>query len=373
MKFLPKRPINFSAGPGTIPEEVLEIIQQDVFGWRGSGVGVMEMSHRSEEFISIYQSAQERFRHYLQIPNNFKVLFMQGGGIAQNAIIPMNLARKGCIDFLVTGNWSQKSYSEAGRYANDVRVAASSRATGYTDIPAVDGWKLNPIADYVHICSNETIQGVQFQELPDIAILGSQAPLVVDCSSDLGSRSVDWTRVGLIFAAAQKNLGIAGLTIVVVREDLIGHALPTCPSVFDYSIASANESMYNTPPTWAIYVAELMLSWAQAQREGEKTGIRAIEARNKRKAEKLYRAIDESSFYYNNVARQFRSDMNISFSLAESRLEASFLAAAKESNLLQLRGHKNVGGMRASLYNAMTEDGVDLLIDFLKNFEKARG
>lgn len=373
MKFSPRRPINFSAGPGTIPEEVLETIQEEIFGWHGIGVGVMEMSHRSKEFISIYQSAQEKFRHYLQIPKNFKILFMQGGGIAQNAIVPMNLARRGCIDFWVTGNWSQKSYEEAGRYANDIRVAASSKLTGYTEIPTISGWKLNPAADYIHICSNETVQGVQFQELPDISILGSQAPLVVDCSSDLGSRSVDWSRAGLVFAAAQKNLGIAGLTIVVVREDLIGRALPICPSAFDYSVVDANESMYNTPPTWAIYVAELVLGWAQTQREGELTGVRAIEVRNKRKAEKIYRAIDESSFYHNNVAHQFRSDMNVPFLLADSKLDAAFLSAAKENNLLQLKGHKSVGGMRASLYNAMTEEGVDSLVDFLKDFERTRG
>lgn len=373
MKTTLQRPFNFSAGPGTIPMEVLHIIREEVFERAGAGVGVMEMSHRSKEFTSIYQSAQKRFRDCLGVPEHFKILFMQGGGIAQNAIVPMNFASQGRIDFLVTGHWSEKSCEEARKYATDVRVVASSKERNYNGIPEPSTWKLNEAADYVHICSNETVQGVQFEELPDISTLGSNAPLIVDCSSDLGSRPIDWSRTGAVFAAAQKNLGIAGLTIVVVREDLLGHALPVCPSAFNYAVVNANDSMYNTPPTWAIYVADLMLAWMQEQQEGALTGVAALEVRNRRKAEKLYRAIDESDLYSNNVERRFRSSMNVPFVLVDAELDAKFLAAARENNLLQLKGHKSVGGMRASLYNGMTEVGVDSLVDFLKEFERTRG
>ena len=242
------RPFNFSAGPATIAPEVLTLAASEMLDWHGSGMGVMEMSHRGKEFISIYEQAQADLRELLAIPKNFQILFMQGGGLGENAIVPLNLSRGGMVDMVVSGTWSAKSYKEATKYAR-VNLAATSEANGHTQLPAPQSWQLSSDANYVHICSNETIHGVEFHELPDLKALGSQAPLVVDFSSQVLSRAIDWSRVGLAFGGAQKNIGPAGLTLVVVREDLIGHALPACPSAFDYKLVADNDSMYNTPPT----------------------------------------------------------------------------------------------------------------------------
>ncbi|MBV8250277.1 MAG: 3-phosphoserine/phosphohydroxythreonine transaminase [Comamonas sp.] len=364
------RPYNFSAGPAAIPEEVLQQAAAEMLDWHGSGMGVMEMSHRGKEFISIYEAAEADLRELLAVPAHFKILFMQGGGIAENAIVPLNLSRAGVVDFVVTGSWSQKSAKEAGRYASDAHVAATAKDSDYTTLPAPSSWQLSRGASYVHICSNETIHGVEFHELPDLKALGSDAPLVIDFSSHVASRSIDWSRVGLAFGGAQKNIGPAGLTIVIVREDLLGHALPICPSAFDYKIVADNGSMYNTPPTWGIYMAGLTFQWLKRQTEGGLTGVAAMEARNIAKAQLFYDYVDQSAFYVNKVAENCRSRMNIPFFLRDESRNDAFLAGAKQAGLLQLKGHKSVGGMRASIYNAMPIAGVQALIAYMQDFEQ---
>ena len=362
------RPYNFSAGPATLPEPVLRRAAQEMLDWHGSGMGVMEMSHRGREFVSIAEAAEADLRRLLAVPAQFRILFMQGGGLAENAIVPMNLSRGGQVDVVVTGAWSQKSAREARRYA-DVQVAASNEADGHTTLPTPASWRLRTGAEYVHLYSNETIHGVEFHLLPDLAALGCNAPLVVDCSSHVLSRPLDWSRVGLAFAGAQKNIGPAGLTLVFVRDDLLGHALPICPSAFDYRTVADNGSMFNTPPTYAIYIAGLVFQWIQA--EG---GVAALEARNIAKARLLYDAIDGSDgFYFNRVATECRSRMNVPFFLRDERLNDPFLAQARERGLLQLKGHKSVGGMRASIYNAMPIQGVQALVDYLRDFARRHG
>ena len=361
-----QRPYNFSAGPAAIAPEVLQLAASEMLDWHGSGMGVMEMSHRGKEFISIYEQAQADLRELLAIPKNFHILFMQGGGLAENAIVPLNLSRGGVVDFVLTGSWSQKSIKEARKYCS-VNVAATDEPYGFTQLPAPTSWKLSPGASYVHICSNETIHGVEFHELPDLKALGSDAPLVVDFSSQVASRSVDWSRVGLAFGGAQKNLGPAGLTLVVVREDLLGHALPACPSAFDYKTVADNQSMFNTPPTYAIYIAGLVFQWLK-----KLGGIPAIEARNIAKAKLLYEAIDGSQFYVNKVARDCRSRMNVPFFLRDESRNEAFLTGAKAAGLLQLKGHKSVGGMRASIYNAMPLEGVQALVGYMREFERTQ-
>ena len=365
------RPYNFSAGPAAIPEEVLQQAAAEMLDWRGSGMGVMEMSHRGKEFIAIYEQAEADLRELLAIPPGFRILFMQGGGIAENAIVPLNLSRAATVDFVVTGSWSQKSRKEAQKYAAEVRTAASSEEGGFTTLPDPATWQLSRGASYVHVCSNETIHGIEFQELPDLRALGCDAPLVVDFSSHVASRPVDWSRVGLAFGGAQKNIGPAGLTLVVVREDLLGHALPICPSAFDYKIVADNQSMYNTPPTWGIYMAGLTFQWLKRQREGDATGVAAMERRNIAKAKLFYDYIDGSQFYVNKVAANCRSRMNVPFFLRDESRNEAFLAGAKERGLLQLKGHTSVGGMRASLYNAMPLAGVQALVDYMRDFERA--
>jgi len=365
-----QRPYNFSAGPAAIPEAVLQQAAQEMLDWHGSGMGVMEMSHRGKEFISICEQAEADLRTLLAIPAEFKVLFMQGGGIAENAIVPLNLSRAGTVDFVVTGGWSQKSRKEAQKYAAEVHTAASAESDGFTSIPNPATWQLSRGASYVHICGNETIHGVEFQELPDLPALGSDAPLVVDFSSHVASRPIDWSRIGLAFGGAQKNLGPAGLTLVVVREELLGHALPACPSAFDYRNVAEHGSMYNTPPTWGIYIAGLTFQWLLSQRERTASGIAAMELRNMAKAQLLYDFIDQSSYYTNKVAVHCRSRMNVPFFLADESRNDAFLAGAKARGLLQLKGHKSVGGMRASLYNAMPLAGVQTLVDYMREFER---
>ncbi|WP_288508718.1 3-phosphoserine/phosphohydroxythreonine transaminase [uncultured Acidovorax sp.] len=364
------RPYNFSAGPAAIPVEVLQQAAAEMLDWQGSGMSVMEMSHRGKEFISIYEQAEADLRELLAVPPEFKILFMQGGGLAENAIVPLNLSRAATVDVVLTGSWSQKSQKEARKYAAEVHVAASGEASGFTTLPDPATWQLSRGASYLHLCSNETIHGVEFHELPDLKALGSDAPLVIDFSSHVASRPVDWSRVGLAFGGAQKNLGPAGLTLVIVREDLLGHALPACPSAFDYKTVADNQSMFNTPPTWGIYIAGLTFQWLKRQREGDATGVAAIERRNIAKADRLYGYIDQSQLYLNKVAANARSRMNIPFFLRDESRNDAFLAGAKQRGLLQLKGHKSVGGMRASLYNAMPMEGVEALIAYLQEFER---
>lgn len=363
------RPFNFSAGPAAIPEEVLQQAAAEMLNWGGSGMGVMEMSHRGKEFISIYEAAEADLRELLAVPSNFHILFMQGGGLAENAIVPLNLSKGGAADFVVTGSWSQKSHKEAGKYASN-RLAASGEASGFTSVPDATTWNIGADAQYVHLCSNETIHGVEFQELPDLKALGCNAPLVIDFSSNVASRAIDWSRVGLAFGGAQKNIGPAGLTIVIVRDDLLGHALSICPSAFNYKTVADNQSMFNTPPTWGIYMAGLTFQWLKRQTEGSLRGVAAMEARNKAKAEFFYNYLDNSQLYVNKVDAAYRSRMNIPFFLRDESRNDAFLAGAKAAGLLQLKGHKSVGGMRASLYNAMPMAGVQALVAYMQDFER---
>lgn len=372
-----QRPYNFSAGPSAIADEVLAQAAAEMLDWpdaegHSSGVGVMEMSHRGKDFISIYEATQAALRELLAVPSNFRILFMQGGGLAENAIVPMNLSTlrnassaKGVVDFVLTGSWSHKSHREAGKYCT-ANVAASNALDGHTTLPAPSSWRLDSNTSYVHLCTNETISGVEVHELPDLQALGCDAPLVIDFSSHVASRPVDWSRLGLAFGGAQKNLGPAGLTVVVIRDDLLGHALPICPSAFDYKLVADNQSMYNTPPTYAIYIAGLVFQWLKRQ-----GGIAGIETRNIAKARLLYDAIDGSSLYENRVAANCRSRMNVPFFLKDESRNDAFLAGAKGHGLLSLKGHKSVGGMRASIYNAMPIAGVQALVDYMREFEQS--
>ena len=349
-----------------MPQEVLTEAASDMLDWHGSGMSVMEMSHRGKEFISIYEQAHNDLRDLLAVPKHFKILFMQGGGLAENAIVPLNIARGGSADFVVTGSWSKKSQQEARKYCT-ANIAANNEHDGHTSLPAPASWQLTQGASYLHVCTNETINGIECHELPDLKALGSDTPLVIDFSSHVASRPVDWSRVSLAFGGAQKNLGPAGLTLVVVREDLLGHALPACPSAFNYKTVADNQSMYNTPPTYSIYIAGLVFQWLKRQ-----GGIVAMELRNKAKAELLYAAIDGSQLYQNKVNRDCRSRMNVPFFLRDESLNAAFLTGASARGLLQLKGHKSVGGMRASIYNAMPIEGVQALVDYMQDFEKSQ-
>ena len=365
------RPYNFSAGPAAMPEEVLRQAADELLNWHGSGMSVMEMSHRGKEFTSICEQAESDLRDLLSVPPEFRILFMQGGGLAENAIVPLNLSRGGVADFVITGSWSKKSQKEAARYCQST-VAASNEASQHTELPDPAAWQLSSNASYVHICSNETIDGVEFQTLPDLTALGCKAPLVVDFSSHVASRPVDWSRVGVAFGGAQKNLGPAGLTLVVAREDLLGHALSICPSAFDYKTVADHRSMYNTPPTYSIYMAGLTFQWLKRQREGSFSGVRAMELRNLAKAQLLYDAIDGSSLYVNKVHKNCRSRMNVPFFLRDESRNEDFLAGARKAGLLQLKGHKSVGGMRASIYNAMPIEGVRALVTYMREFERGQ-
>ena len=376
------RVYNFSAGPAVMPEEVLRLAAEEMLDWHGSGMSVMEMSHRGKEFTSIIDTARADLRELLAVPPNYKILFLQGGGLGENAIVPMNLAgrtaalsgwrsgpgaQRSTVDFIQTGSWSVKSTNEAKKYA-DVHVAASAAGNKFTRIPDRSTWKLSADPAYVHVCTNETIDGVEFADVPDVAAETNGAPVVADMSSHILSRVIDVARAGVIFGGAQKNIGPAGLTMVIVREDLIGHALPICPSAFDWKIVADNDSMYNTPPTYAIYMAGLVFQWLKRQ-----GGVAAMEARNVAKAQLLYGYLDGTGFYENRVDPSCRSRMNIPFFLRDETLNDVFLAGAKERRLLQIKGHKSVGGMRASIYNAMPIEGVAALIDYMQEFERTRG
>ncbi len=354
------RVFNFSPGPATLPEAVLRQAAEEMLDWHGTGMSVMEMSHRGKEFISIHAEAEADLRELMGIPANYKVLFMQGGAIGENAIVPMNLiGRAGKADYVVTGDWSKKSQKEAKTFGA-INIAASGEASKFTAIPKQGEWKLDPEAAYVHICSNETIGGVQFHWTPDTG----GVPLVADMSSDILSRPIDVSKYGLIYAGAQKNMGPSGLTIVIVREDLLGHALPITPSAFNYQLQAENDSMFNTPPTYAIYIVGLVLK--HFKKVG---GMAAIEAHNKAKAKVLYDYLDASSFYRNPVNPADRSLMNVPFKLKDDALDDAFLKGAQAKGMIQLKGHRSVGGMRASIYNAMSIEGVQALVAYMKEFE----
>jgi phosphoserine aminotransferase len=358
------RVYNFSAGPAALPETVLRQAAEEMLDWHGSGMSVMEMSHRGKEFIAIAAEAEALLRELMAVPAGYKVLFMQGGAIGQNAIVPMNLLRGHAgADYIDTGEWSKKSIKEAKKYGR-VNVAASAADSGYTAIPPRDTWKLDPEAAYIHICSNETIGGVEYHFTPEVG----SVPLVADMSSNILSRPVDVARYELIYGGAQKNIGPAGLTLVIVREDLLGQALPATPSAFDYKTVADNDSMYNTPPTYAIYIAGLVFQWIKAQ-----GGLAAMEAHNRAKAALLYDLLDGSSFYSSPVARDARSLMNVPFKLKDEALDAAFLKGAEARGMVQLKGHRSVGGMRASIYNAMPMDGVRALVAYMLEFEAKNG
>jgi phosphoserine aminotransferase len=354
---------NFSAGPAALPLEVLELAQREMLDYRGAGMSVMEMSHRSKEFIGIAERAEADLIELLTVPDDYQVLFLQGGATLQFAMVPMNLlAGRQRADYLNTGAWSTKAIEEAGRFC-EVNVVASSAASNFSDIPAVAEWRRDPQSAYLHICSNETIGGVQFHDFPE-----SDVPLVVDMSSDILSRPVDVSRFGLIYAGAQKNIGPAGLTVVIVRKDLLGKTLPGTPGMLDYAVHAEADSMSNTPPTYAWYLAGLVFDWLKRQ-----GGLAGIAERNARKSGKLYGALDSSNFYSTPVAAGCRSQMNVPFTLPEAKLDAVFLAGAEARGLTNLKGHRSVGGMRASLYNAVPEAAVDALVDYLKVFEREHG
>ncbi len=358
------RAYNFSAGPAVLPEPVLAQAAQEMLDWNGSGMSVMEMSHRGKEFMGIHAQAKADFAELVGLPSNYKLLFLQGGGIGQNAIVPMNLLRgRESIDVVHTGSWTGKSIKEAKKYAR-VNLAASSEAEKFTRVPPRETWQLDPRAAYVHICSNETIGGVEYHWTPDTG----EVPLVADMSSSILSRPLDVSRYGLIFAGAQKNMGPSGLTVVIVRDDLLGQALPITPSAFDFKQQADADSMLNTPPTYAIYIAGLVFRWLKAQ-----GGLTAMEQRNREKAALLYDYLDNSDFFHNPVAREDRSLMNVPFTLRDTSLDAAFLKGAAERGMVQLKGHSSVGGMRASIYNAMPVDGVRALVAYMKEFEARHG
>jgi phosphoserine aminotransferase len=358
------RAFNFSAGPAVLPEPVLRRAADEMLDWHGSGMSVMEMSHRGPEFISIAEKAESDFRRLLAIPANYKVLFLQGGAIGENAIVPMNLmngfARAAYVN---TGEWSKKSIKEARKYAT-VDVAASAEDRGFTYVPKQSSWQVQPGTAYVHVCTNETIGGVEYHWTPDTG----DVPLVADMSSHLLSRAIDVSKYGVIYGGAQKNIGPAGLTIVIVRDDLLERALPITPSAFRWKEQAAADSMLNTPPTYAIYVAGLVFEWLIG--EG---GVPAIEARNIEKAGLLYDFLDRSRFFVSPVAKEDRSRMNVPFKLADPSLDAEFLKGAEARGMLQLKGHRSVGGMRASIYNAMPVAGVRALVEYMAEFERRRG
>ncbi|KAA6184559.1 3-phosphoserine/phosphohydroxythreonine transaminase [Thiohalocapsa marina] len=357
------RPYNFSAGPAMLPEAVLQRAQAEMLDWQGTGMCVAEMSHRGKEFMSIAEQAERDLRDLLGVPDGYRVLFLQGGASSQFAMVPMNLAAgAGKADYLNTGSWSKKAIAEAHRYCA-VHVAASTQPEGFKRAPTQAELQLSDDAAYLHYTPNETIEGVEFPYVPE-----SRAPLVADMSSTLLSRPVDVSRYGLIYAGAQKNIGPAGLTIVIVREDLLGACHEFTPTMFQYGVHADNGSMYNTPPTYAWYLAGLVFQWLK-----DLGGLEGMAEINRRKAQRLYAAIDASAFYANPVEPASRSWMNVPFTLADPSLDADFLAGAREAGLLTLKGHRSVGGMRASIYNAMPEAGVDALIAFMAEFERTRG
>jgi len=357
-----QRPYNFGAGPAALPEAVLKLAQEEMLDWHGCGMSVMEISHRSKEFAQIAEESEADLRKLLNIPDNYKVLFLQGGATAQFAMVPMNLLRgKESADYVNTGFWSERAMAEAKKYCQ-VNTVASDLEGKFRHIPAASLWQENKTAAYLHYTANETIHGVEFDYVPQV----QAKVLVCDMSSNILSRPVEVSKFGLIYAGAQKNIGPSGLTIVIVRDDLLGDVLPMAPSLFDYKNLAANGSMANTPPTYSWYIAGLVIKWLNQQ-----GGVEAIAAVNEKKAQLLYQTIDQSNFYSNAVALNCRSRMNIPFTLNDSTLDKSFLQEANSAGLLGLAGHRAVGGMRASLYNAVDMEAVEALTAFMKNFAAA--
>jgi phosphoserine aminotransferase len=359
-----KRVFNFSPGPAMLPEPVLSRAQAELLDWKGSGMSVMEVSHRGTDFIEFAAKSERDLRELLNVPPNYKVLFLQGGATLQFAAVPLNIAPAGAVvDYVVTGNWGEKAVQEAQRYAT-VNVAANGKGSKFTTIPDPSTWKVSKDAAYLHYTPNETVVGVEFHDIPAV----SNAPLVADMSSTLLSRPIDVSKFGVIYAGAQKNIGPAGLVLVIVREDLLGRARRETPGVIDYKLMAENDSMWNTPSTLSWYLAGLVFEWLK-----EQGGLAAMAKVNERKAKKLYAAIDSSGFYKNPVDKACRSWMNIPFTLPSEELDKPFLSAAKVAGLTNLKGHRMVGGMRASIYNAMPEAGVDALVAFMAEFAKKHG
>lgn len=355
---------NFCAGPAALPTDVLTQAQTDLLNWQGKGLSVMEMSHRSPEFVGIAKKAEQDLRDLMVIPDNYKVLFMQGGASSQFAMIPMNLLRgKTSADYINTGQWSKKAIAEAKRFCN-VNVVATTEGNKFTSAPSQEELKLNPEAAYVHYTPNETIGGVQFDYIPET----NGVPLVADYSSAILSEEIEVSKFAMIYAGAQKNIGPAGLCIVIIRDDLLGDTLVGTPTMFDYKVMADNDSMYNTPPSYGWYLAGLVFAWLK-----ERGGVKAMAEINQRKAKKLYEFIDTNAFYANPVAINNRSIMNVPFTLANADLDKAFLAESEKAGLLSLAGHRSVGGMRASIYNAVEEQAVDALIAFMADFAKENG
>ncbi len=357
------RAYNFCAGPAALPEAVLEQAQQELLDYQGRGLSVMEMSHRSEEVVAIAQHAEQDLRELLSIPENYKVLFLQGGASTQFGMVPLNLgAGAKAVDYVNTGQWSTKAIKEAQRYV-PVNVVASDEANNFCSVPAFNSWQLSKDAAYLHYTPNETIGGVEFDFIPEVDV-----PLMADFSSSILSYPLDVSKFGVIYAGAQKNIGPAGITVVIIREDLLGHAMDFTPTMLDYKIHADNDSMYNTPPTYGLYLAGLVFQWLKAQ-----GGLAAMEQARLDKSNKLYQFIDNSGFYSNPVAINNRSRMNIPFVLADATLDNDFLIEAEARQLLNLKGHRSVGGMRASIYNAVPMAAVDALIEFMQDFERRKG
>ncbi|MES1964918.1 3-phosphoserine/phosphohydroxythreonine transaminase [Psychrobacter sp. AH5] len=360
----PYRVPNFSAGPATIPTEVLQRAQSEMLNWQNRGVSVMEVSHRSKEYIAITEKAEAKLRSLMAIPDNYKVLFLQGGASLQFSAIPLNLLNNGRADYLSTGTWSDKAIKEAKRYAKlglgEINVVASGKDSNFTDVPAPSEWNISADAKYFHYCANETIHGLQIFEPPKVDV-----PLIVDMSSCILSQPIDVSQYGMIYAGAQKNIGPAGLVIVIIREDLLDQASDWCPLLMNYTHQAEKESMSNTPATYSWYLAGLVFEWLE-----EQGGVEAIGKINQQKADLLYKTIDDSAFYNNPVAKDYRSIMNVPFTLADSNLDKVFLEESEKAGLLHLKGHRDVGGMRASIYNAVPLAWVQKLVDFMQDFEK---
>ena len=352
---------NFSAGPAVLPKSVMLRAQAEMLDWHGSGMSVMEMSHRGKHYMSIIEKVESDFRSLFNVPKNYKVLFLQGGAIAQNSMVPLNLLNGKKANYVVSGYWSKRSYHDALPYG-DITIAASSEVIGYAKAPDPKDWKIDSSAAYVHFCSNETIHGVEYFDMPSIKTI----PVVADMSSHILSRPVDISQFGVIYAGAQKNIGPAGLTIVIVRDDLLDVASPLTPSVFNWKTQVENQSMINTPTTYSIYMAGLVFEWLI-----ELGGLEVIEKQNIKKAELLYGYIDSTDFYSNPIDIKNRSRMNVPFRIQNEDLHTSFVTGAENLGMIGLKGHRLVGGIRASIYNAMPIEGIQALVDYMKDFEKS--
>ncbi len=352
---------NFSAGPAALPKSVMLRAQAEMIDWHGTGISVMEMSHRGKHYMSIFEKVESDFRSLFNVPKNYKVLFLQGGAIAQNSMVPLNLLNGKQANYVVSGYWSKRSYQDALPFGN-INIAASSEVIAFRKVPDPNEWKIDPSSSYVHFCSNETIHGVEYFDIPPIKTI----PMVVDMSSHILSRPVDVSQFGVIYAGAQKNIGPAGLTIVIVRDDLLGVASPLTPSIFNWKIQAENQSMINTPTTYSIYMAGLVFEWLI-----DSGGLKVIENQNIKKAELLYNYIDSTDFYSNTIDLHNRSRMNVPFHIQNEDLHASFVTGTENLGMIGLKGHRLVGGIRASIYNAMPIEGIHALVEYMKDFEKS--